>query len=114
MGYLVRQQAGPLVNVRGSRMPPALGLPGVCQSTLAPAANCWQLASAGREANVETNLVCRVLAMMQIDRTPVSAQQVVANGARRVSPANQGEHQEYIGSIFLPRQSLQNKQSFHN
>jgi hypothetical protein len=43
--------------------PPAPGLPGLAQGTLAAAApgpNCWQLASAGREVNVDNDHVYRV------------------------------------------------------
>jgi hypothetical protein len=32
----------------------------------------------------------------------------------RASPAKQGEHQEYIDVLSLHRQSIQNKQCFHN
>jgi hypothetical protein len=32
----------------------------------------------------------------------------------RASPVKQGEHQEYIDLLSLSRQSLQNKQCFHN
>ena len=62
-GHLVRQQAGPSVNVRDSRMPPCAGATGACRGTLtaaAPRPNCWQLASAGREANIDNDHLCRV------------------------------------------------------
>ena len=32
----------------------------------------------------------------------------------RAPPAKQGKHQEYIDDLSLHRQSLQNKQCFHN
>jgi hypothetical protein len=75
-------------------------------------------------------------ACWKIDRVPVSAWQGVASWASptgraghqrgelgdgaspmrqdRASPAKQGGHQEYIDVLSLYRQSLQNKQCFHN
>ena len=42
------------------------------------------------------------------------ARQGVTSEATGASPANQGKHQEYIDVFPIHRQSLQNKQCFHN